>query len=170
VDSGSGNGARFTRRGDVAGGARAPRSAPGPRGSGTTISSCLSPGQRSLPGDETTLPIVGQVSRRVVARAAGIGFLAGGTTTFVGAISGSAVAVAVGGTIVALSIVTAGVGTLWGAVALALRPQVVKYDHSWLTNVLGGTSTPHLGRAARRPGTEMPIQSESDEDRERGDC
>jgi hypothetical protein len=37
------------------------------------------------------------------------------------------------------------------AIRPAMRPQHVKYDHSWLTNVLGGTSTPHPGRAAAEP-------------------
>jgi hypothetical protein len=42
----------------------------------------------------------------------------------------------------------AGVLALGDAMRLALRPQRVKYDHSWPTNVLGGTSTPHPGPAA----------------------
>jgi hypothetical protein len=29
----------------------------------------------------------------------------------------------------------------------ALRPQLVKYDHSWPTHLLGETSTPHRGPA-----------------------
>lgn len=34
------------------------------------------------------------------------------------------------------------------ATRLAMRPQEVKYDHSWWTNIFGGTSTPHPGPAA----------------------
>src|SRR5262249_22720221 len=37
------------------------------------------------------------------------------------------------------------------AVRPALRPQRVKYDHSWWTNELGDTSTPHPGPAAAEP-------------------
>jgi hypothetical protein len=37
------------------------------------------------------------------------------------------------------------------ATRVALRPQRVRYDHSWWTNLFGGTSTPHPGPAERTP-------------------
>jgi hypothetical protein len=74
------------------------------------------------------------------------------------AVVGSAAAVLVSGafwamTFVGATLVIGGIAsTLWRAIAYAVRPQAVKYDHSWMTNVLGETSTPHRGPEARRPG------------------
>lgn len=42
-----------------------------------------------------------------------------------------------------LLLVGFGLARWWRAIALARRPQRVRYDHSWLTNILGETSTPH---------------------------
>lgn len=41
------------------------------------------------------------------------------------------------------------------AIRPALRPQKVRYDHSWLTNLLGQTSVPHPGPASLKSDEEQ---------------
>jgi hypothetical protein len=47
------------------------------------------------------------------------------------------------------------------AIRPAMRPQHVTYDHSWWTNLLGDTSTPHPGPAATRRQRSSPVRDGS---------
>jgi hypothetical protein len=47
----------------------------------------------------------------------------------------------------------------------ALRPQAVRYDHSWFTNLLGQTSVPH-----RNPGSSRKRRESEGADEARPGC
>ena len=47
------------------------------------------------------------------------------------------------------------------AIRPAMRPQHVKYDHGWWTNLASGTSTPHAGPAASERQQSSPGHSGS---------